>query len=356
MENNTKKRKLKISAILTIIAIILMIIGAICILLGIPKETKITTAFYNYQIKRNTGYTVLLRQDTNYFYDDLVRPSDKIYPSNSVDKLNINMIYMYEGSSPADITYTYDINASIIGEYKSDTTDEQIWDKKYLIQEQRTNKLVNTKSFAINDLVNLDYYTYNSIVSAYRQAFNLPISSYLSLKLTINYTVDVLDTDKDNIKKTDYVEVRIPLTETITKVEKKYQNSEKGQLTDITKIDLDYVMIGIGIGLFFAAFVVLIIANNKKVVTKHSLYKKNIDKVLKDYGDLIVTVKNKPNVKNLRVMALATIDDLVDVAEQNNCSIIRYEIPKKSESFLLVISSGYVYVYIVSDEDVEYSK
>ena len=356
MENNTKKRKLKISAILTILAIILFIIGAVCILLGIPKETSITTPYYKYQIKRNTGYNVLLRADTNYFYDDIVRPSDKIYPSNSVDKLNINMIYMYEGSSPADITYTYDISASIIGEYKSEEEDEQIWDKKYTIQESKTAKLINTKSFTINDLVNIDYFTYNSMVNAYRQAFNLQISSYLNLKLTINYTVDVIDTDDDNIKKTDYVEVKIPLTDTITKVNTNYQPSEKGELTNITNIELDYAMIGIGGVFFIAAIIVLIIANNKKVVTQHSLYKKNIDKVLKDYGDLIVTVKNKPNVKNLRVMALATIDDLVDVAEQNNCSIIRYEIPKKSESFLLVISGGYVYVYIVSDEDVEYSK
>ena len=85
------------------------------------------------------------------------------------------------------------------------------------------------------------------------------------------------------------------------------------------------------------------------------LYKKNMEKVMKDYGDLIVTVKHRPSIKNLRLMALTNIDDLVDVAEQNKCNIINYEIPKKYESFLLVIVEGYVYVYVITEEEIIYS-
>ena len=50
-------------------------------------------------------------------------------------------------------------------------------------------------------------------------------------------------------------------------------------------------------------------------------------------------------------MEINSLDDLIDVAEQNNSSIIHYEEIKNQRSNLYVIVNNYVYVYIVTYEE-----
>ena len=49
-------------------------------------------------------------------------------------------------------------------------------------------------------------------------------------------------------------------------------------------------------------------------------------------------------------MDITSIDDLIDVAEQNNSNIIRYEVVENEKSELYVIINEYVYVYIVTGD------
>ena len=78
------------------------------------------------------------------------------------------------------------------------------------------------------------------------------------------------------------------------------------------------------------------------------MYNYNITHILKYYRDLIVTVSNKPDLTNLKIMKLVILEDLIDVAEQNKVNIIHYEVPNKEESNLYVIVRNYVYVYVVT--------
>ena len=78
------------------------------------------------------------------------------------------------------------------------------------------------------------------------------------------------------------------------------------------------------------------------------MYNYNITHILKYYRDLIVTVSNKPDLTNLKIMKLVILEDLIDVAEQNKVNIIHYKVPNKEESNLYVIVSNYVYVYVVT--------
>ena len=72
--------------------------------------------------------------------------------------------------------------------------------------------------------------------------------------------------------------------------------------------------------------------------------------VLKYYKDLIVTISNKPDFSHLKLMELNCIDDLIDVAEQNNCNIIHYEVIKDEKSELYVIINEYLYMYVITGE------
>ena len=69
-----------------------------------------------------------------------------------------------------------------------------------------------------------------------------------------------------------------------------------------------------------------------------------INNYLKEYQELIIIVKNRPNIKNLKVLNLESFNDLIDIAEQNNTHIIYYE---KMGEFYIILGD---YIYIFKEE------
>ena len=77
-------------------------------------------------------------------------------------------------------------------------------------------------------------------------------------------------------------------------------------------------------------------------------YERNIKRILKYYSDLIVTVTNEPDLSNFKVMDISILDDLIDLAEQNQTNIIQYEVIEDEESKLYVFVDNFVYKYLVT--------
>lgn len=340
----------KLSLCMNILGVFVLITGLIFFFVSIPfsKNKDISLYKYKYDVQRNVVPQFNLKQDSGYYYDELVSNTG-VYPAVAIDNMYLNMSYLFNGDRDAVIDYTYNVNAQLIGDF--DGVSSPVWKKEFTLLDNVTNQSNN--SFKINERVGIDYQYYNNLVREYKSTYQLAINAYLKVRLNVSYNC-IYDGDKFN--KTDFVEVNIPLNEYVSEVKKNYQDVSTEQIEDIKEVKIDYVTLYFGIIFVTISIILFIVASNKKEVTRYSKYKKNMDRVLKEYGDLIVTVTNKPSIKHLQVMGLATIDDLVDVADQNNCHIIRYEIEKKSESFLLVIQSGYVYVYVVSDAELKFAK
>ena len=105
-----------------------------------------------------------------------------------------------------------------------------------------------------------------------------------------------------------------------------------------------YVLAGL---LFISAFITYIIRINKNKMTDQEKYEKKVNHILKYYRDLIVTVNNKPNLDGLKQMELISLDDLIDVAEQNNCNIIHYEDLQNKTNLLYAIVGEYVFKVVL---------
>ena len=69
---------------------------------------------------------------------------------------------------------------------------------------------------------------------------------------------------------------------------------------------------------------------------------------MKNYDDLIVNVDNEPDLTNLKIMNLKNIEDLIDIACQNQTSIIIYEVIKDKQYNLYVILNNYVYIKMLT--------
>ena len=352
---NFRIEKPKLSLCLNILSTLILITGLIFLLVGVPTKSSTTTTHYKYNVRRNATPTYTLKEDSGNYYDNLVSETG-VYPSLAIERMSLNMNYIFEGDHESTIDYTYNVDASIIGDFPNDGSTSTIWSKKYVLVNDTTKKLSEVKNFNINEKIDIDYQMYNNLVRTYKETFGLNIDAYLRVRLNVKYNSVLTSDSSRRVNKSDFIEVKIPLNDYISEVKKNYQDITKDSISDTTQHKADYTMLYIGVIFIIIAIILYFVASNKKEVTKLTKYKKNMARVMREYGDLIVTVTNKPSIKHLQVMGIATIDDLVDVADQNKCHIIRYEILKKSESFLLVINGSYVYVYVVSDADLKFAK
>ncbi len=333
-----------------ILGIIICII--LCIIffkIALEYEEK-NQYLYSYETQKSDNYEVLLKP--NKFYTSKSLPKDLYYASKSIDKIILEFKYDFNGSKETDINYNYNIIANMVATVANNNDKgKEVWNREFTILENKSSN-TNKKEFSINEKVDIDYEYYNNLARSYEETYGISIDAVLKVYFNISYNINIQGFE-DNKKINDYIELDIPITNTITNIEEKYQNITSEEImpqnadgTSATKI-IYYILSAIFMIIALALFIIM-----KKFIKKSpkEMYKSNINHVLKYYKDLIVTVSNKPNFNHLKLMELNSIDDLIDVAEQNNSNIIHYEAIENEKSELYVIINEYLYMYIITGE------
>ena len=344
----------KIDYITILLTIILVIISFIFLVIGLNVKNNIKPE-YSYLVKKSSPYEVLLLP--NKFYEENTLPSNRYYASKSIDSLNINFKYDFKGNKQTNIEYTYDITADLIGIVNDGEGEgKEVWVRNYVLQENVTNSRINTDFFLVDKNINIDYGNYNNLARSYEKNYGIAIETNLKVHFNISYLVDLSDFNLSQEKIEDNIELNIPITNTITNVNEDYQNEiTKDIYSNNDQLNIKAIIFYVLSGLFLlgAISIVIIRIIIKSKSTPEEIYNHNIKRILKYYKDLIVTISNEPNLNNLEVMNISVLDDLIDVAEQNQSNIIHYEIVKNERSNLYVIVGNFVYIYVVTDDEIK---
>ena len=323
-----------------IVVVAMIVIAIIFVKLGLESE-KNTKSIYQYKIERKSDYEVLLKE--NDFYVTKTLPANLYYASKSVDNFNINFEYNFKGNNKVDTEYDYNITANLVGKVKDEYQDKEVWNRRFSLFENKNDKQLDKDEFSIKETINIDYQKYSDFVHLYENEYGIKIDAVLKVHFNISYKNN-LNTEKID----DFIELNIPITNTVTEVKENYEKeSIINVMPPIEKIKTrEYICYSIA-GLFtILALIIFIIKNNKYKMTPQEKYEKNVNHILKYYRDIIVTVNNEPNLIDLKMMELITLDDLIDVAEQNNCNIIHYEDFTNKTNYLYAIVGNYAYYYV----------
>ena len=343
------KKNINLKVFMIFIGIVLLLFGIFFIKKALNKKDDIQiTEYYEYNTSKSSDYYVTLLE--NMFYESPIMEQGKQYPSKLIDKIPFELKYNFIGSKDANIYYTYNVTAEIIGNVKNgDKANQEVWTRKYVLIQDKPITTIKGKNFNISERVDIDYNGYYNLVAAYEQMQSLALDSTLNLKLNVKYNIDIPETNKqENVE--DSVEALIPLNNTVTQIDTSKNNTNPKVFSEKITPDkeeiINYIMIAV---ILFIVGLILIIKNiRSEEKSEQALYQRNMDKILKGYGDLIVTVTNKPDLRGLKTLKLAIIDDVIDLAEQNKCNIIHYETIKNRESILYIIVEKYVYIYEVN--------
>ena len=343
------KKKYKINyldLVVILLVVIMTMLGIYFIKLGLDFEKNIKP-ICTFVAEKSSDYEVLLKPNNYYTTETL--PSGRYYASKSVKQYTLDFKYHLYGDGEADLEYVYNVTAELSGIVDGNNDNgKEVWNRTFNILEDKKENC--KKKFSINEKVNIDYEYYNNLARSFEKEYGIEIDSGLKIYLNVSYNVNSLSFE-------DYIELDIPITNTVTEVEENYENlttkNINPKIENVVANKIIYYAIGTAFIIGTIAISVIIIRKNKHNITLEDMYEKNINKILKYYRDLIVTVQNEPDISNLKVMEIMTIDDLIDVAEQNKANIIRYEEIKSKVSKLYVITRNYVYIYEITASELK---
>ncbi len=314
-----------------------IVVGVIFIKIGFNLE-KSQESIYQYIVEKQDNYEVLLKPNT--FYESQTLPSGLCYASNAIETFTINFQYHFKAKQKADIQYHYSVVGNLIGKVIEVNEEKEVWNRSFLFLENNTQEKESIEEFSVQCPINIKYEDYLNLVNAYEKEYKIKIEPILKIRFIISYNISFPSSTIETNTIEDAIELEIPITDTITEVKANNEKIASKEITseaENTKIE-SIVCYIIGSLFIIGASIVLIIRIYKNA-KKHY---EPIERILKNYGDLIATVTNKPDISNLKIMYVTKLEDLIDVAEQNQCHIIHYE------SNFYVIIHEYVYVYIVN--------
>ncbi len=306
MQNKRKKVRL-----LIILTIIILFIGIL-----IWEITYFWTNIQKnnvYELKNETSYEVTLRPNT-YFLNNKIK-ADNYYIANSINTIDIYFNYYLKNKMEENINCSYDVTITL--KSYADNGTKLIWTRDFQLKSIND---INQKEINIKENYNLNYQYYVNYVKAFQEYYDIKTETYLYVKL------DIQIDEKTN----PYVLLTIPINEEIVEITMKEDNLS---LEDNKRdIDLNEMI-------FFDLIVIVIII----VLSKILFSKNDEDTILKEYHDIIITVKNKPNMTDNNIICLTKLKDLINIAVNNNINIFNYQ-----NDYYTIMNNTY-YIYIINN-------
>lgn len=343
--------------ILSIVAIMALASG-ILIYKGANIIGEVTGETYSYNVSRNTDYKVYLVPNTHYdtpFLSPKNNPEIEQYASSLIDYIDVDFNYNYSQSTIKNFYTTYSVKTVITGEYENSksTSSGELWRKNYTLLNDTDVTNQGTSTYNIKQNVKINYNSYNTEVNNYRAATHLAIDAQLKVIMEINsYDVpfDSPDFDRAKPASKDEITLKIPLTASATKIENAYERASSGTATPTQEKAGNTIITVIGIigasitSIIFVGLFLIFFRDNR------SGYEKRLDKILKNYSDIIAEVDDGNRVTDKKFIDIKSFEDLVDIEEEQKTPILLYEITPGKESWF-IIKSDPVYRYILKKKD-----
>lgn len=318
------------------------------------EKSKKKEVLYSYNINQDLDYKVSL-YDNSFIESDYLK-KDELYISDLVKSIDINYKYNYSGSKIKPINYTYKITATINGEYQLDEEEEgnsKVWTKSYTLLEPQIKQVTDSTSIQINEPIKLNYKLYDSIVSKFRQELKLPITASLNVVFSINITGEesgqMINDTKEMVLTIPLNQQAFRMTETIEPLSTKNVEalkavSEKSITVNKRKLLAGIILIGSSIFLFVLFF--------REIfnIQKKNAYTVKLNKLLKDYGDVIIEIVTPINDENLDIIEVKNFNEIMDLEEELRVPILFYETLEYEEGEFSIVHGNIAYKYVLKNE------
>ena len=331
------------------ISTIILFLGIIMILKSVKVEQQKQNLLYSYNINRNLNYTVNLID--NNFFEKSTLDMDKTYISSLVDKINMDFSYSLSGNKKANTKYTYQIIAVTDVKYSNvnpENSNKSIWSKQHVLVEPKQLS-VDGSQFTINEKFDVDFATYNNEVKTFKEELKLPITADLQIKLIVRSDMDVQGLE-DTVVESSIMNVKMDLAQDIFTIEKQFENTDNKSVVETIekKKEINMVLLTVGSILILIAILIMLDAIRKSIkFSKKSDYAIALNRILKNYGDIVAEIVSPVEIDNLNVIEVKNFDQLLDIEEEIRMPILFYETIPDEQGEFIIVCDNMAYRYVI---------
>ena len=345
----TPTLKLWVRIAVTMILSLGIILPLLTLYLSSVRDKNVPTEIlYTSTINKNVDYTVQLYENT--FIDETEIDANKVYIADLVKNIKLNFSYTYSGTKPTDLKYEYDITGKLYGINQNNNSTESnvVWEKNYILLDKTVKEEKDKTGFYINQELNLDYPTYKNEVIKFRNKFGMSLTT--NLELIMNVTVTGKYDDND-INKTDKIILEIPLGVQAFSIKEDYKKQDSNNIykeEKNTQIGNKLLMIiCITISLISTVLFIMLFKAIFNIKPK-SKYTKQLEKILKNYDQIIVEVETPVREKDYNVILVKNFEEMLDLEEELRIPIIFYENIYKHIAIFTITHNDIVYKYVLT--------
>lgn len=295
-----------------------------------------------YSFKGNVDYKVYLYENSQY--DEEYWGKDRAYVADLIRNMVINFNDNYNSSIITDVKYDYTIDAYLNGTYEIETGAQKVWTKKVDLGEPNAEEKIKIVNNLFSKELIVDYPAFRDEAIKYQKERRLNIDATLNITLTINYNIK---NSAKNAGEKRVFNFDIPLTENVFEISYRLPENIEETVYIIKNNKLKKIFTIASIvslvisGIFIALLIIRYIIKNQK-----SNYEKELDKIFKNYADIIAETNNLPDYKKMDIMDISNFQDLVDIEYELRSPIIYYSASKK-ESWFVLINGKQMYRFIL---------
>ena len=335
-----------------LIILVAMIVISIWLMVSSVSKNSTREELYSYSYNGNMDYKVYLRE--NSFFNSPYIGMNKQYISSLIDHITVDTNYTLQSSKELDYTYTYQIIATLRGSYQSgESKAVELWSRDYTLSPMETKNGTGDK-FTISKSINIDYNEYNRIMSEFRDAFGLSIDADVDVELKVTVTGKEAGGSEQTLNDTKTFALNIPLLAQTVQITPDYINSGREVVyapeSSSGDVNIPKLVMGIAL-LLLSLFLLKTLWSSLIRITKKSEYVIELNKILKEYADIIAESSNLPDLGQYDVVNIKHFHDLVDIEEELRAPILYNEVSEDYESWFIIIKDNTAYKFVLRQSD-----
>lgn len=313
------------------------------------KENIVMT----YTSNGNIDYKVYLKQN-DFIKDEYLRPGEA-YILNLIDHITINPLYTFSSTEKTNVTGTNKVVAKLKGYYHETTNksgNPEILTKESTISENVIN--FNDNSYSTLNSYDIYLDDYINTLNKFQDQIRISIDGYLEITSETSFSGKIGGATYDD-KYTSTI--KIPLSTSVIKIEASNKNPKKETIYegDLIKTNRTVLMFVVGANVF-TFLIICLLLRKLFMFTNKTEYEREINKLLKNYDDIIVNTTTVLDIDRYRIIEIDEFKEILNLSRELLLPIMNYEVVKNKETWFYVVKDEILYRYIISSEKLEKDK
>ncbi len=347
------KQWVRVFLLIAVIAI--MVVSIFSVVKAIKPDVNTRKKLYSYNYNTSMDYRVYLKN--NNFFNVPYLEMNRQYISSIIDHIEVDAKYDFQSTEDLAYSYSYSLIATARGMGEdSDGKKVDVWSKEYPISNLESNNGTG-KNFNIAKTVNLDYNAYNQILSDFRTQFGLSVDARVDLTFNVNVMAGLPGEAEKTLNESYKMDLQFPLLVQTLRVRPDYVNTGGDTIYGSTSSEkgMNIPMLAISLVVLCVSLIVFVkLVKSLLAVTRKSEYILAVNKIMKEYGDIIAETHNMPDLNKYDVVNIKSFADMVDIEEELHSPIIYFEIEENAKCVFLILNDKTAYRFLLKESDFDH--